>query len=202
MTPRPNVSEQRRTQIIEAAQSVFARLGFHKARMDDIAQEAGVSKGTLYWYYRSKDAIIAAILDRIFSQEVEALKEVLAGDGPVAERLRHLVEASTRHVLSLHFLAPIAFEFYALAARNKNVREALRRYYAIYRQDLTRLIEEGIASGEFRPDVNANAMAQSIIGLFEGLILLWVVDPDHVDLAEQAQYGMEMFIRSMQQEAR
>ncbi len=51
MTPRPNVREQRRLQILQAAQHVFARMGFHKARMDDIAHEAGVSKGTLYWYY-------------------------------------------------------------------------------------------------------------------------------------------------------
>ena len=54
MTPRPDVSAERTAQIVEAAIAVFSRLGFHKARMDDIAREAGVSKGTLYWYFESR----------------------------------------------------------------------------------------------------------------------------------------------------
>ncbi len=62
MSPRPDVSEERRTQILEAAMAVFARQGFDKARMDDIAQQARLSKGALYLYYKSKDAIISAIL--------------------------------------------------------------------------------------------------------------------------------------------
>ena len=53
MAPRPDVSEERRNQILEAATTVFARLGFHRARMDDIVQEARLSKGALYWYFKS-----------------------------------------------------------------------------------------------------------------------------------------------------
>jgi AcrR family transcriptional regulator len=57
MSPRPDVSEERKSQILEAAIDVFARLGFHQSQMD-----AGLSKGALYLYYKSKDAIIAALL--------------------------------------------------------------------------------------------------------------------------------------------
>ena len=51
MSPRPDVSEERRNQILEAAMAVFARQGFEQARMDDIAQEVGLSKGALYLYF-------------------------------------------------------------------------------------------------------------------------------------------------------
>ena len=61
MAPRPDVSDQRRNQIMEAALTVFSRLGFERASMDNIAKEAGVSKGALYLYYKSKDAIIATV---------------------------------------------------------------------------------------------------------------------------------------------
>ncbi|HET7081061.1 MAG TPA: helix-turn-helix domain-containing protein, partial [Chloroflexia bacterium] len=57
MSPRPDVSEERKNQILDAAAAVFSRLGFHEARMDDIVRESGLSKGTLYWYFTSKDAI-------------------------------------------------------------------------------------------------------------------------------------------------
>ncbi len=191
--------EKRRNQILDAAMDVFARRGFHKARMDDIVRESGLSKGAIYWYFKSKDAIIAAILDRIFSREQKALKEALAAEGSVAGRLEELVRRSARHTLSLRFSIPLMFEFYALAARHEQVRAALQRYYAAYRADLARLVQEGVDSGEFAP-VDADKMALAIIAEFEGLILLWVVDPTKVNLEEDALRGLRLIIGRAQRE--
>src|SRR5215470_12120599 len=80
MSPRPDVSEERKNQILEAAIAVFARLGFQQTRMDDIAEQAGLSKGALYLYYKSKDAIIAALLKHFFAQEFSRLQEFVASD--------------------------------------------------------------------------------------------------------------------------
>ena len=66
MSPRPNVTDERTSQIINAAEDVFTKKGFDEARMDDIAEQTGLSKGTLYNYFKSKDDLIIAILDRIF----------------------------------------------------------------------------------------------------------------------------------------
>jgi AcrR family transcriptional regulator len=67
MSPRPDVSEERRNQIIESAIKVFAREGFANTRMEDVATESGLSKGLLYWYFKSKEEIIIAIADLLFS---------------------------------------------------------------------------------------------------------------------------------------
>ena len=64
MSPRPDVSKLRKQQILDAAIKVFSRSGFEKARMDDIAEESGLSKGTLYWYFKNKDEIISNVLER------------------------------------------------------------------------------------------------------------------------------------------
>ncbi|MFQ5923332.1 MAG: TetR/AcrR family transcriptional regulator, partial [Anaerolineales bacterium] len=56
MSPRPDVSQKRQEQILNAAEKVFSERGFSGARMDDIVREVGLSKGALYWYYKSKDA--------------------------------------------------------------------------------------------------------------------------------------------------
>jgi AcrR family transcriptional regulator len=92
MAPRPDVSEERKNQILEAAIAVFARLGFRGARMDDIAEQAGLSKGALYLYYKSKDAIIAALLKYLFAQEFKQLQVLVESDreGLVAEHLMTL----------------------------------------------------------------------------------------------------------------
>ncbi|MDL1899078.1 helix-turn-helix transcriptional regulator [Anaerolineae bacterium CFX7] len=57
MSPRANVSAARKAQILDAAAAVFARKGFYQASMDDIVEEAGLSKGALYWYFKSKACI-------------------------------------------------------------------------------------------------------------------------------------------------
>ena len=75
MSPRPDVSEERKDQIIQAAINVFTRRGIHQARMDDIVTETGLSKGTLYWYFKSKDDIIVAISDMLFGHELQKLEK-------------------------------------------------------------------------------------------------------------------------------
>jgi AcrR family transcriptional regulator len=67
MSPRPDVSDERKSQILNAAERVFTKKGIDLARMDDIAEETGLSKGTLYLYFKSKDELVISILDRIFA---------------------------------------------------------------------------------------------------------------------------------------
>src|SRR5215469_5986081 len=179
MSPRPDVSEERRTQILEAAMAVFARQGFDKARMDDIAQEVGLSKGALYLYYKSKDAIISAILQFFFSQAMKKLQGFLESEEQpsVSEQLLRLNQYYIAEMKWMVSLLPLSFEFYAVAARQKTVRQFFKRYFKDYREVLAALVQRGIDRGEFRP-VLAESVAIAITALYEGLTLLWMVDPD------------------------
>ena len=76
MSPRPDVSVERKKQILDAAMIVFSHKGFHQARMDDIVKQSGLSKGTIYWYFNSKDEIITQILDNLFERELASLGEI------------------------------------------------------------------------------------------------------------------------------
>ena len=75
--PRVDVSVERKNQILDTAAKVFARHGFHQARMDYIVQESGLSKGAIYWYFKSKDEIITALLERFFEPEMEEAQTLL-----------------------------------------------------------------------------------------------------------------------------
>jgi AcrR family transcriptional regulator len=179
MSPRPDVSEERRTQILEAAMVVFARQGFDQARMDDIAQEVGLSKGALYLYYKSKDAIISAILQFFFSQVMKKLQSFLESEEQpsVREQLLRLNQYYVAEMKWMVSLLPLSFEFYAVAARQKAVRQFLKCYFKDYREVLAAIVQRGIDRGEFRP-VRAEQVAITIAALYEGLALLWMVDPD------------------------
>lgn len=195
MSPRPDVSEERKNQILEAAIAVFARLGFQQTRMDDIAGQAGLSKGALYLYYKSKDAIISALLKHFFTQELKHLQDFVVTERPepVTEQILLLTRKMVEAMEWMGRLMPIAFEFYALAGRDKDVRQFLNEYYLTYRGDLARLIERGIARGEFRP-VDANALAITLTALFEGIALLYFIDPHGLQWDVQTETSVQTLL--------
>jgi len=201
MSPRPNVSEERRNQILEAAVAVFARQGFHESRMDDIAGQAGLSKGALYLYYKSKDAIITALLKYVFAQEDKRLQILVeAGDTRSArEQILSLTHQSTALMKWMSAMRPIAFEFYAIAGRQAEVRQFLKNYYKGYRLKLAALIQRGIERGEFRV-VDPEAAATTLIALYEGLALLFFVDPEATSWAEQVNVSVRLLLEGLEPE--
>jgi AcrR family transcriptional regulator len=195
MSPRPDVSEERKNQILEAAIAVFARLGFQQTRMDDIAGQAGLSKGALYLYYKSKDAIIGALLKYFFTQELKHLQDFVTTERsePVAEQILLLTRQLSDAMKWMERLMPIAFEFYALAGRDKEVNQFLNNYFITYRGDLARLIERGIARGEFR-SVDANSLAITLTALFEGIALLYFIDPHGLQWDAQIEMSVQTLL--------
>jgi AcrR family transcriptional regulator len=193
MSPRPDVSEARKNQILDAASAVFARLGFHEARMDDIVAESKLSKGALYWYFKSKDAIIGGLLGRLFNHELDGLRALETADGPVSTRLRAYTRQMAARLEQLQFLSAIAFDFYALAGRQPVVRRTLQGYFQTYEEVLARLLRQGITQGEFRP-VDPDVAARTLIALYEGTALLWFVDPQRTRWGDQATEALELWL--------
>jgi AcrR family transcriptional regulator len=193
MSPRPDVSEERKNQILDAAAAVFSRLGFHEARMDDIVRESGLSKGTLYWYFTSKDAIITGLMQRIFDLGMGGLRRLEGADGPVRERLLDYTRRLGDDFQRLSAVQSIAFEFYAVAARHKAVRQFLKEYFKQYRATVARLIAQGIDRGEFRP-VDPDTVATTLAALYEGLVLLWFVDREAIQWETQGTESVRLLL--------
>lgn len=197
MSPRPDVSEERRNQILDSATRVFARLGFHDARMDDIVAESGLSKGALYWYFNSKDDLIIAILDRLFEREMSDLRDMQINPGPASERLRQFTEHTLTDLEQWLGLLPVAYEFLGLIFRRAIVKQAFRHYLRSFLQLLIPIIQEGIDNGEFRP-ANAEEVAITTVAIFEGTILLWVYDPESIDVSRHIRQGIELLLMGLQ----
>lgn len=195
MPPRQDVSDQRRHQILDAATAVFSRLGFERARMDDIAEEAGVSKGALYLYYKSKDAIIATLLKFFFDQAIKQIRTLATDKGSVIEQLITMTRQLTREVEAMVTLQPVTLQFYAIAARNASVRQQLNAYFAEYLTIIEAIIRRGIAQGELRADLNATEVATTLSALYEGLALLWIINPQGADW----QYQVDASVRQLLQ---
>lgn len=194
MPPSESLSEERREQILNAASLVFARRGFHLSRMDDIASEAGVSKGTLYWYFEGKDDLIQSLLDRMLAQELAQAETFLEMDLPAREKLDRLLNLVIEDVLRMKPLMPILFEFFGLMMRRNKIKQVLGGYYRSYLEALTPLIEAGIERGEFQP-VDSLEVAIAISAAIEGTIFLWAALPEVVDLERHIREGVGMVVR-------
>lgn len=197
MSPRPDVSEERIGQITEAAAKVFSKKGLDKARMDDIAEEADLSKGTLYLYFKSKDAIITHLLDKLFEREFTDLSMMVGEDHPASEKLILFTNAIIADLKNWFRLIPIMYEFLGRLFRQSVVQQAFKKYLRTYLNMITPLIQEGINSGEFNAE-DAKSVAITIGALFEGTILLWVYDKESVDLEKHIHDGIDLLMKGLQ----
>jgi AcrR family transcriptional regulator len=195
VTDKPD-SAARRQAILAAAIGVFAQHGFDAATTDDIARAAGLSKGGLYWHFKSKDDILAAILMQLFDQELGVLQQCVVAGGSVAPRLRQLVTQAAADMSQLGELLPVILEFYALAARHTDVRQFMQQYYRRYQQLLADLFQQGFARGEFQRGTAA-AAAVTLIAQLEGLALLWAIAPEMVPLADQVEAALDLLLNGM-----
>ena len=193
MSPKPNVSEERKEQIAEAATKIFSEQGFDKARMDDIAAEAKLSKGTLYLYFKSKDAIITHLLDKLFARELSDLQSLKEDQRPASEKLLFFTDQMIAKMKTWTKLIPIMYEFLGRLFRQNVVQQAFKTYFRSYLNLLTPIIQQGIDTGEFKAE-NAKDVAITIGAIFEGTILLWVYDPASINLENHLRIGMKLLM--------
>ncbi len=181
---RPDVSAERKLQILDAAIKVFTRKGFEAARMEDIAHEAGLSIGGVYWYFKGKNEVIVGIMQTIIDADVKGLRDLLAASGTVQERLAQYVRITIAEAVAT---TPVMDELYGLAQRKAKVRQHIRSFFTAYRDVLAEFVQQGIDRGEFRA-VDTTLVATTFAALYEGMLEMALLDPKSVD-AEAALLG-------------
>lgn len=131
---------------------MFVERGFAAARTDDVAQRAGVSKGTLYLYYPSKDDLLKAVISHsVTAQIAEGARLVDAHTGSTTELMRTLVVPWWQQLVR----SPASGVFKLMITEARNFPEVADFYAREVMQPgeavLTRVIRRGVDSGEFRP---------------------------------------------------
>src|SRR5665648_162006 len=180
MPPRPDVSDRRRSQIIDAAIRVFARRGVSEARMDDIAAEAGVSKGLLYWYFASREMIVAAIAEVLFGGELDAIDELPSEDQTAREWFDRFLDVFIEGLHGPLDVSPVIYEFYALATRDHTVNEVMQGYTRRSIDLMEPIVRMGMGNGELRPG-DARRSAIAIGSMIEGTLLFAGLNPGEQD---------------------
>lgn len=149
-----------RKSILDAAEELFGRFGYRKTTVQEIADEAGVGKGTIYLHFESKRAVALATIDRLIQEVVDRLREIAASGEPVADRIRSML--IERVMVRFDGVQAYSGRLDELLAGLRNDLLARRRYYfqteAVL---LSRVLEEGRTQGVIdveKPQVTARAL--------------------------------------------
>lgn len=149
-------------EIAQAAVKLFERKGYHATSVQDIADEVGLQKGSLYHYISSKEDLLMQLAHRSIS-DFNAKMERLLEDQALTNRERLLQALENHlHVVTTHqsLTTVLLREAFSLKEEpQKVIQELSDKYLNLW----TRMLEEGVAAGEFRP-VNARVTALAILG--------------------------------------
>ena len=163
----------RRGEILVAAQSCFARSGFHQTSMQEICAEAGMSPGNLYRYFRSKEDIIAGIAERDRAEAARQFAAVGEGnffDGLATLAHHHLVERSLEEVA-------LCAEIMAESRRNPAVARIYQDMEADVRTRFVALLRSAAERGEIRRDLDLDGAVTALFALADGLSWRRAVQP-------------------------
>ncbi len=196
-TPDPD----RVSHILQAARALFAQQGFEATRMDDIAAAAGVSKGALYLHFKNKDALVIALGEQIFMQELADYRRLLESPGAVEERLTLLTRAILSDLEERRALLPVIYEFFALGLRHPAARQVLENYFRQSLEILSQVVQEGVARGELRA-VDTRQATIALGALIDGTLLWKSYQPEAMDTAAveaQIHFGLQLVLAALKE---
>lgn len=170
--------EARKSQILDAAWTCFARNGYHHTTMQDVATEAGISAGAIYRYFDGKEDVLTAINERSQAVSRDLVAAIGGADGDPIRSLALLGGAMMRFFDDPEFetIARINIEIWPELLRHEGLRNSVGDELRFWRDVVTRLLTEAKARGDLRDGVDAEAAAEILMCAWEGMRHFRMVD--------------------------
>lgn len=189
-------AEETHRRILEAAAKCFGESGYEATGVARICQEAGVSKGSFYHHFSSKQAVFLELLGQWMERMEEQLELLGGGAAGASDRLLSMTSILGGILSEAHAGLPIYLEFWTMSARDPKVWQQTIEPYRRYRDFFAGIVTEGVAEGTFR-EVDPQAAAASIVALAVGLLVQGMLDPEGANWQQTAQEGMELLLNGL-----
>ncbi len=197
MSNRGGASEDKRATILAAAVRVFAREGYHDARVGDIAKEAGVAYGLVYHYFTSKEAVLEAVFRETWGAMLTAIRSVEERGGPATDQLRRVCAIVLGSwATDPDLIRVLVREVVRSPQIHREIEEISQAFAA-----LERIVERGQREGTFTSELRARTVAWMLYGALEEILTGWVLGqlPDEEDdVAEAERAIVAVFSRGLQ----
>jgi AcrR family transcriptional regulator len=196
-TRKEILSEWRHKEILQAARRIFASLGYAAASVEDIAKEAGMAKGTVYLYFKSKEevfvAVLASQLESLTNQTIEGMSAAETFD----ERLTVFLNLRLAYLRNNEdFLRIYMAEFDGCGSRSTLISELVDRLYWRGIDSIRQCVEQAIARDELRP-VHAEAAAVAIYDIAKGFVLRHLRGRTHLPPEEDLAFTHSLILNGL-----
>ena len=182
-TSKTAQSKETSNRILTQAMGIFLEKGYHGTSIDDITRAAGVTKGALYWHFRSKEDLLKKIVEnferRFLDGLIQAVKDV-QGD------IRGKIEKYFRYNAAFsYYNRELCVSFTTLAAElvgaHHGTEPEFKRIYKKYQKFLSTLILRGKKEKMFKKEIDADLAALIIIAFHDGILIRWFMNRDEID---------------------
>jgi len=189
-----------RTQILEAAERVFAQSGFDSSGVAEICQAAGVSKGAFYYHFPSKQAVFLELLQNWLAGLEKHLEQVRQENQTVPQSLLQMAGAIREVFQAADGRLPIFQEFWIQASRDPTFWAATIAPYRQFYRFFAELVAMGVEQGSLQA-VDPRSSSRVIIALAVGMLFQGLLDPQGDDWAQVTQEGMRYLLNGLAAEA-
>ncbi len=150
----------RKDQILDAALSVLVQNGYEGSRMDDVVSESQLSKGAIYWYYKSKKAMYLDLVNFWVIRYSATINHLVENDQAAPDQLKSLFN----YFIDQYESDPDPFialtEFWSMAQKDDDFRAKLQKVYSQFLEVLEKIVAKGVKDGDFKKlDIRITAMS-------------------------------------------
>ena len=166
--------------LMKSAAKVFAKRGLQQASIDEVAEEAGYTKGAFYANFKNKEELFLAMLDERFAQRIEDIEAVIAGEGTAAEKARRYGDTFAQTLRADREWERLFFEFSAYAARDEDFRQELVTRYRAMRKRIAAALEADSRAHAKEPTLPPEHIALMTNAMSNGFALEKLLEGDAV----------------------
>lgn len=182
----PKVTEEYkqavREKILQSAENLFARKGYHETSMDDIVKESGLSKGAIYGYFESKQDLFLALSDKRLAFLLDRIQSIFLPEDSAAKKLEKALEITfSNRVEVTREVCRVNMELWVEAPRITSLQQRLNSRYETAHKFVAEIIKEGVKKGEFRQGIDPHALASVLLAAIDGLSLHWATTGQDFD---------------------
>src|ERR671910_3476252 len=169
-------------ELVSSAERLFTERGFHASTVDEIALEAGYTKGAVYSNFVSKEDLFFAVYERRAGRAVAQVEDILDENGPAAGLEVLASDAARRRGGVEDGWLAVYFEFWAHVVRRPDLRQRFARIHARVVEPMNVAIERIAEERDFVMPVEARSLNVAMIAMVSGLSLERLTQPDVVDV--------------------
>jgi AcrR family transcriptional regulator len=186
MTPESdsNPKDEKARRILTAVRRILAKKGYAKTTVALVAEEAGVSRGLLHYYFRNKEEMLARVFRDNIETSLGMVEEVFGRSGSGEDLARELTRALRRIMEEDPDFFQLFFEVMAVARWSRVVQAEWDSLYGRFRQALLAGLEEAAGKGIIRPSLPIGGLATLLTGLLDGMGFQLATEPELIGVEE------------------